>query len=98
MGKEIEHRGGRNVPARTGDFDPEEYAGMPVVVHERPGWSEPVPPESAAFGTRIQFWWSWLIRWFRYPAVAWLYVTEYWYRFAILLGTVVSLIIIYVNR
>lgn len=98
MAKEIARRS-RDVPAaRTGDTDPDGYAGMPIVIQEDPDWAVPMPPETAPFGTVIQRYWRYVVVGPRYLAYWFLRATTYWYTAAALLISAVTILIIFVTR
>ncbi|MFI7705227.1 hypothetical protein [Nonomuraea sp. NPDC049480] len=77
---------------------PTTFDGMPVVIHERPTWSEIVPREDVAFGRSLQRAWSIVIRIPRALAVWFLIATETWYTFAVVMLTLASIVIIYATR
>lgn len=96
----------RNVPApRTGDVDPDGYAGMPIVISEDPEWLTFMAPETAPFGTWIQGWYRYAIMPIRALGLTMrrtgdmiLRWTMYWYMtFGIILSAI-TLIIIWVTR
>lgn len=97
----------RSVPAaRTGDVDPDGYAGMPIVIEESPEYRNFMAPETAPFGT-------WLQGWYRVTLglalrtigfALWqigeiiLRVTQYWYYVAMIIASLVTVLIIFVTR
>lgn len=105
MAKEIARRS-RDVPVpRTGDVDPDGYAGMPIVITEDPEWLSFMAPETAPFGTFIQRWYRYLIipvrgsgYLMRRTGDAILRVTMYWYATLGIIISVTTLIIIWVTR
>lgn len=95
----------RNVPARTGDVDPDGYAGMPIVIAEDPEWLTFMAPETAPFGTWLQGWYRIAI----IPVRGLAYVmrrtgdlilraTMYWYTAFAIVASAITLIIIYATR
>lgn len=96
----------RSVPAtRTGDIDPDGYAGMPIVISEDPEWLVLMAPETAPFGTRIQSVYRWIIfpvrllgMGLRYSGDAILRGTMHWYTVSLILISAITLLIIYITR
>ncbi|GAA1018222.1 hypothetical protein Aple_034270 [Acrocarpospora pleiomorpha] len=73
------------------------YDGMPVMITERPTWSE-VRSTDVRFGYKIQLWWSAIMWPFRFLAIAFLVITEKWHVFLIVAVSVASLILVAANR
>ncbi len=103
MKKEVVARTSRTVPAVPADDG--EYAGMPVAMTERPEWLSLMAPETARVGTRIQGVYRYVIAPVRALAWAMMHVgqlilrgTEYWYVFALIALSAVTLLIIYTTR
>lgn len=93
MGKDLETTDANaDLQPLTG---PMPYTGNSSYQSDTPGWMEAVPPYGPTDGLldRINRYWSWIIRWPRYIALGFLYVTYSFWIFVFVVGTVTLLIV-----
>lgn len=81
---------------------PVPYADVPPgyypdpITSDVPSWIEPVPKYRE--DSDIQRWWSYIMRWPRFVAIAFLWLTDEWWKSAIAVSTITTFIIIYRSR
>jgi hypothetical protein len=81
-------------------FGPTPYAGNPSYTSDVPDWMVVEPPYGPTDGMKdtIDRYWSYTARWPRYVALGFMWVTHSFWRFLYVVGTVVLVILLIVNK
>lgn len=102
MGKELESvdQSADLAPMYGPGTLPGAYAQNDTYLDNAPGWMDPVPPFGYSDGwkDKIDRYWSYIIRWPRFLAAGFLWVSFSVWRFLYVVGTVTMILILLFNR